>query len=104
MKFSDLSPNEINAWVERAEGGDPSKWGMVPRDAWYCQRWELAGPIIEREKIGVECPRGTQWHASIWLASGRFAGGIGNTPIEAAMMAYVVKEFGDVVPDLGDTT
>ena len=47
--------------------------------------WAQGGAIIEREKINLECPRGETWQASVWIGYGRFANGMGATPLIAAM-------------------
>jgi hypothetical protein len=62
--------------------------------------WAQGGPIIEREKIGVTFGRvSDQWYAMVQ------SGGIGprlssmsDTPLVAAMRAYVASKFGDEAP------
>ena len=69
----------------------------------YSTSWSLAGPIIEREEIGVKrnapCSDGRQWEASPSItakgAGGRW--GYGPTPLIAAMRCYVASKLGDEV-------
>ena len=69
----------------------------------YSTDWSIAGPIIEREEIGLKrnapCSEGREWEASpSILAKG--AGvkfGYGPTPLVAAMRCYVASKFGDEV-------
>lgn len=55
--------------------------------------WAQAGPIIERERIGVEAHPG----AETWIAfiNGRHQ--TGPTPLIAAMRCYVASQLGDEV-------
>jgi hypothetical protein len=57
--------------------------------------WELGGPIIERELIGIEVEQTTPniWRAALLNEDPSF----GPTPLIAAMRAYVASKFGDEV-------
>lgn len=62
--------------------------------------WMWGGPIIEREKIDIQCG-GWKWGAwrgsnPDWEPVGEAFGG---TPLIAAMRAYVAWKFGEEVPD-----
>lgn len=68
--------------------------------------WAQGGPIIEREEItvGPAAPYGCteyKFHANILLESGIHAGSIcharGDTPLIAAMRAFVASKLGDEV-------
>jgi len=56
-------------------------------------QWEDAGPIIERERITIKDALYSEWHAhtptAVW--------GYGETPLTAAMRAYVASRFGETV-------
>jgi hypothetical protein len=70
--------------------------------------WAEAGPIIEREEIGLQrnvpCMRGREWEATPSItakgAGGRWA--YGPTPLIAAMRCFVASKLGDEVdvPDV----
>lgn len=54
----------------------------------YCSSWAFGGPIIEREKMSVECYNGE------WVA--KHPSGIkmiGSTPLKAAMRAFIYVKF-----------
>lgn len=62
-------------------------------------RWVDGGPIIEREKISV-FERYDYWVATIRVApSTRLYDVRGETPLIAAMRAYVASKYGEEVPD-----
>jgi hypothetical protein len=56
--------------------------------------WHIGGPIIQRERISVECE-----HPDCWYAEERYtkASGRGPTPLIAAMRASVASKFGEEV-------
>lgn len=64
--------------------------------------WSHGGPIIERERMCIQCPdvieadlgRG-QWSANVLGSGGRWQQG--PTLLVAAMRAYVAAKFGDEV-------
>lgn len=61
--------------------------------------WGQGGPIIEREYINIECPRGFGWTASAWVEeidklTGHFRHGGGDTPLIAAMRCCVEMKLG----------
>jgi hypothetical protein len=63
--------------------------------------WACGGPIIEREQIQIDpLTRHREpgdWSAQVWLPYRRAQG---ETPLIAAMRAYVASKFGNEVPDL----
>ena len=72
-------------------------------DAWYpSQRWDHAGPLIERERITLEWIGGASGPVE-WLSwcPGLERDERGPTPLIAMMRAYVRSKFGAEV-DLSD--
>lgn len=59
----------------------------------YSTDWAQGGPIIEREKIAIDCD-GAQWVAS---ANDRPVCYAAKTPLIAAMRCYVASKLGDNV-------
>lgn len=116
MKTSELTGALLDYWVAKAEGLDPciaNDTGGIGRCIiGYFEKfgpsteWALGGPIIEREKIGT-IPWGFE---GLWLGSmpgdvdyyvgiSYEDGQMGETPLIAAMRAYVASKFGEEVPD-----
>lgn len=65
--------------------------------------WEHGGPIIERAKIGIERTQyGACWGA--WMVhcaqDGDDPNAIGDTPLIAAMRAFVASKFGDEISEV----
>lgn len=58
------------------------------------QDWELAGPIIEREQIGV-CRDPLGWVAHKWHGRWQSYTVAGDNALQAAMRCYVISRFGD---------
>lgn len=84
--------------------------GIVLKDTSYekyspSSDWLLAGPIIERENIGLNEDTG-EWYGDICPdRGGDHIVTIGPTPLIAAMRCYVASKLGDTIeiPDvLGD--
>jgi hypothetical protein len=127
MKVSDMSGETLDYWVARANGWTRKAGAWVDSQgveqyapaACYdpSHAWELAGPIIERERIGMfegaEWPEpGTPPAQWIWYAcvegSPDYGPNLesydhptvsGPSPLVAAMRAFVASKFGDTVPD-----
>ena len=59
--------------------------------------WSQGGPIIEREKIGIECDDQGVWFASYDLSPEQAWGATGPTPLIAAMRCYVASKLGDEI-------
>ncbi|WNC90941.1 DUF2591 family protein [Paraburkholderia sp. FT54] len=129
MKVAELQGAVLDLWVARAEGKcytqSPGVWGnalvntlgrlSISKTSWNCARyfepssnWTHGGPIVERERIGVEYLGSSAWRAIVTNENGcdmvesgeqyRLARH-GGTALEAAMRAYVASKFGDNVPD-----
>jgi len=137
IKVSDLEGSLLDYWVGRAEGYEfidippdvngenasrilappglfQSGWVPMPKGRYghilrpWSSRWEDAGPIIERNGIGMTTWFEGSWCAAIDLnAHTQYDGGVldgkgfqtGPTPLIAAMRAYVASKFGEEVPD-----
>lgn len=118
MKVSELSGAHLDFWVAKAEGMDhpPFLREMAPgccvvkaegRDdegpvmRWVAFQpsisWTQAGPIIDDNAIGFHPISDAEWMAEehITARTGR-----GQTPLIAAMRAYVASKFGDEVADV----
>jgi len=93
MKTNELTGKALNWAVGKAEGLDG--W-LAPVN--YCGKWEHGGPIIEREKISVDC-MGLAWTADISDSVGGYIEHTesGPTPLIAAMRCYVASKLGDEV-------
>jgi hypothetical protein len=89
-----------NYWRDPEDG---SCWVRPGREEWApSSRWDQGGPIIERERIML-VPQVTEFHGIAvnktvlsWLACvpPRTYGAPGETPLIAAMRAYVASKFG----------
>lgn len=129
MRVSELSGAMLDYWVARAEGIEHPPYlrkmspncCLVPRDTidkddgcharnWVAFEpstdWAVGGPIIEREEISLEPhanykPNDTSdmWDATIFFSGGCQDTKEGDTPLIAAMRAYVASKFGDDVSD-----
>lgn len=117
---SKLIGAELNYWVARAAGlisapmpgSSQLHWLLVDGryvDPTTTQRtfapsmyWAQGGPIIERELIEISTER--DWRedgdfGQIWVGVGRGGYFCGDTPLVAAMRAYVGLKFGLDVSD-----
>jgi hypothetical protein len=114
MKTAELTGALLDYWAGRADdipvrmqegkcveclplkGREIAKWA----DYSPSTDWAQGGPIIERERIQFEFQ---DWHkAAPWAACKFRAFGKvwrDETPLGAAMRAYVASKFGDEVPD-----
>jgi hypothetical protein len=123
MKVCELRDALLDYWVARAEGIDDvvirgdaclTCWvevGGLSAGLGYpaSTDWGFAGPIIERERIGIEPWDDGRTGAAIWVATtfeNRVTSSLlsrrsksGGTPLIAAMRCYVASKFGEEVPD-----
>ena len=79
---------------------DYPRWASF--SAWSPSRnWNQGGPIIEREHITLDyAPESTngKWIAEIWPMTGaQSKWGRSDSPLVAAMRAYVHSQFGDTI-------
>ncbi|MBR8234627.1 DUF2591 domain-containing protein [Burkholderia sp. AU42008] len=106
MKVSELRDDQLDFWVCRAELGEfagrrldaiviaavkAKIGGSLPYRP--SRSWLIGGPIIQRQRISI-IERGDHWFADM-----RGVSEVGDSPLEAAMRAYVASKFGDVVPN-----
>jgi Protein of unknown function (DUF2591) len=112
VKVSELTGALLDYWVARVEGIDPALLAEIQRpDSVVSLKasrpstdWAHGGPIIERERILVwPCTQANDgnpirnWTARVECNPNfqYFA----DTPLIAAMRAYVASKFGDEIPD-----
>lgn len=109
MKTSELTGAALDWAVAQCEGvtdewreDGPFLWNGVPcirsggHDVNYrpSTEWYLAGPIIEREKIGLTYSNSIPcWYAT--SQQGKRFLRLGDTPLIAAMRCYVASKLGD---------
>lgn len=103
VRTSELTGAALDWAVAKCEGnhitfspdGLPSgQWEM------YSSNWSVAGPIIEREGIGLDYyPDGGHPQGGVWdaLTNEGTVGALGPTPLIAAMRCYVASKLGGVV-------
>ena len=106
-KVSDLSGEELNFSVAVAEG-HPATTSSCGQACYFHElfrswvyphylEWKDAGPIIERERIRLDC----SWSDSPWVGACKIDGVTawmqGPTPTIAAMRAYVASKLGPEV-------
>jgi hypothetical protein len=102
MRVSELEREDLDYWVEKAEGRDvePGWEWKVPA---YSLDWLKGGPIIEREEmnIGPDVRTIDGKATNVWFAQQYNGEGeqIGSTPLIAAMRCYVASKFGAEVPN-----
>lgn len=112
MKVAELTGALLDYWTARASGElmpriqddeclvRGESFGYISYQS--STDWKLAGPIIEREGIDLTSPDdgAILWWAHCWddvLQENWMASG--ETPLIAAMRAYVGKAFAGRVPD-----
>ena len=78
----------------RANGRWKGEHTMPLPDYRPTQDWEVAGPIIEREQIGV-CRGPLGWRAHKGGALQPRYEAAGDNALQAAMRCYVISRFGD---------
>ena len=80
------------------QSGDLGGWEPITNKPSPSEDWRAGGPIIERERITVQASRAGDWRA--WVGDGDSIPapqGRGDTPLIAAMRAYVAHKLGDEV-------
>lgn len=101
MKTSELTGAALDWAVAKCDGvvaGDSLDVGFI-REGGYSPStdWAQGGPIIEREKIGIDCDDLGTWFASYDLTAETAFGATGTTLLIAAMRCYVASKLGDTV-------
>ena len=68
---------------------------------WPSVDWQHGGPIIASERIGFHFSVGGYWVATAGEGGDpdEYSTGRGDTPLVAAMRAYVASNYGEEVPD-----
>jgi hypothetical protein len=121
MLVAELTGSQLDRWVARANGwtfGPPHKlhefdvWrdsagkitGTIPAQAYEpSKNWDQGGPIIESEMIELSHDR--DWREDgqfgrVWQGNHAGYGYMdGDTPLIAAMRAYVASKFGAEVQE-----
>ena len=100
VAVKDLTHSQISWCVELAErrrNGEPDRvdgrvLGVIRN---YCADWSRAGPIIERERIGIY--HTDDGFTASTIAVGKINYVEGAHLLPAAMRCYVLAVFGDVV-------
>lgn len=106
-KVSELEGAELDYWVARAEGYSDEQITCRQREQPWTLRyldWALGGPIIERERIELQCGDaigdGHTWFAHpAAIVDPNQPSQVGPTPLIAAMRCYVASKFGETVPE-----
>lgn len=106
-KTAELEGVLLDAAVALAEGFDEFWWSESRKDFIYdagpqhhmplprMTEWQNAGPIIDRERIGLLPP--IYGITDKWATTGFSSYGEGQTALIAAMRAYVASRFGEEV-------
>ena len=105
IKTSDLTGAALDWAVATCEGIVCTTWEGAVLDQFnnpvmYSDDWGIAGPLIERELISLDCQFDVnEWHA--WTPAPEQETGearaVGDTPLIAAMRCYVASQLGDEV-------
>ena len=96
LKTSELTGAALDWAVAKCEVGDAIN--EIDDPHFYSTDWALAGPIIERERIGFKYT-GTAMEFVAWV-NGELStvnDQHGPTPLIAAMRCYVASKLGDEV-------
>jgi hypothetical protein len=104
METSELTGTALDWAVARSENlrdADSMQAPLIFFEGNYSKEWDLAGPIIERERIDVWFEKFDAddaglpiWGASIYDSRKML---YGHTPLIAAMRCYVASKLGDEV-------
>ena len=94
LKTTELQREALDRMVAKCELGEAIN--EIDDPHFYSTDWALAGPIIERERIGFKYT-GTAMEFVAWV-NGELStvnDQHGPTPLIAAMRCYVASKFGD---------
>jgi hypothetical protein len=105
MKTNELTGAALDWAVAQCEGTKVliiEQQIVWPEDYEPSTKWALGGPIIERERMDIECWdfHSMPWKASMWWDDENSAADIqmiGPTPLIAAMRCYVASKLGEEV-------
>lgn len=124
-KVSELTGFLLDFWVAKAEGvaeadiidhvaimdEAPPSWCRLPNGHPFSPStsWAHGGPIIEREGIDLEYHKESvlgkeeEWWEAYYRDADSCSCFCADTPLIAAMRAFVASRFGDEVPELPPT-
>lgn len=106
MKTRELTKPALD-WVVTKIEAERKRFTIYPQYVTrYSTDWAHGGVIIERERISIEYMAGAgDGGADVWVATriegSSFSEEEGDTPLVAAMRAYVASQLGDevTIPD-----
>lgn len=97
LKTSELNGQALNwavALCDNLRDADSMQAPLIFFMGNYCTNWDLGGPIIERERIRIDCP----WNPGLFEATCKIDGVTawvkGDTVLVAAMRCYVASKLG----------
>lgn len=93
MRVQDLIGADLDRAVAKAENLPPPYYDAANTAARYSSRWEIGGPIIEREGITIQRVTDSLWDAFVH----RVHHADGPTPLVAAMRCFVASKLGDEI-------
>lgn len=101
IKTSELTGAALDWAVAQCENFSV-RYGFDDNCPEYSTNWAQGGPIIERERMDIECWdfHSMPWKASMWWDDENSSGDIqmyGPTPLIAAMRCYVTSKLGNEV-------
>ena len=103
MRVTDLEGSALDYWVARVINNDPAIADVMAQVAHYSTNWAAAGPIIERERIGILAIDGTDcWIAGKSPEAIDWSRRDARSPLVAAMRCFVKSKYGEEVPDGND--
>lgn len=110
MKVAELEGTLLDLWVARFE--NVGVYADAHGYLWHgnstyrpSSDWSQGGPIIEHARIQIVPQQVNHLRWSAYIDEGFQPGALpieqyGETPLQAAMRAYVAAKFGDEVPDM----
>lgn len=102
IKTEDLTGPALDWAVAKCSFIEGTARSLIAADVKpYSTSWQEGGPIIERERVYLNCLRkGDAYRTEVWEAwpydASRFVHQ-GPTPLIAAMRCYVASKLGDIV-------
>jgi hypothetical protein len=110
LKTSELTGSALDWAVAKCEGFNATQYeskrlailhrrdDAQPRAFVPSSDWSQGGPIIERERITLECTSDTGWFTAEFRSNdkNRFPA-YGPSPLVAAMRCYIASKLGDTV-------
>jgi hypothetical protein len=101
MKTSELTGAALDWAVEKCvfmtHSLESDFCGIVGYARDYSTDWAQGGPIIERERIGLDCDDQGIWFASYDLSEETALGASAKSPLVAVMRCYVATKLGNEI-------